>query len=96
MWQVLGIVAHDLQQLRVSLLGGVVVADHANPVAVCLAAERVDLGSVTRADTDKSKNKISVVQFMITGTLRGDQPLKMRRTRAAPGARSSLSPRQES
>jgi Tfp pilus assembly protein PilN len=43
---------------------------------------RVDLGSVTRADTDKSKNKISVVQFMISGTLQGDQPLQMRRSRA--------------
>ena len=45
--------------------------------------EQVALGSVTRADIDK-KNQVSVVQFTITGSLPGDQPLEGRRSRRAP------------
>jgi Tfp pilus assembly protein PilN len=45
--------------------------------------ERVALGSVTRAETDK----VPVVQFVITGSLLGDQPLEVRRSRRARIAR---------
>jgi Tfp pilus assembly protein PilN len=50
--------------------------------------DQVALGSVTRAEIDK-KNKVSVVQFTITGSLPGDQPLEGRRSRRP------VTPRQE-
>jgi Tfp pilus assembly protein PilN len=53
--------------------------------------DRVELGSVTRPDTDKSKNPISVVQFTITGVLHGDLPLQPRRSHAA----RPVTPKQE-
>jgi Tfp pilus assembly protein PilN len=46
------------------------------------ALTSVALGSVMQAELDK-KEKLSVVQFTITGTLQGDQPLEMRRSRRA-------------
>jgi Type IV pilus assembly protein PilM len=52
--------------------------------------ERVALGSVTRAELDRA-SKLSVVQFMITGSLKGDQPLEVRRSRS----RSARTERQE-
>src|SRR5437764_932537 len=46
--------------------------------------DKVALGSVTRAD---NKDKVTVVQFTVTGSLRGDQPLQARRSRAARSTR---------
>ena len=50
--------------------------------------ERVALGSVTRAD---NKDKVTVVQFAVTGTLLDDQPLQARRSRGtrAPSTRQA-------
>ena len=50
--------------------------------------ERVALGSVTRAD---NKDKVTVVQFTVTGTLLDDQPLQARRSRGtrAPSTRQA-------
>lgn len=44
--------------------------------------QRVALGSVTRSDTVR-KEQVSVVQFTISGSLAGDLPLELRRSRGA-------------